>query len=75
MKSIGSLIDLCTEKKVNLLVLPDGTQIHMNVSAFFPETEAVQPLKPNQSTDFKIENHETLDDTMDEELLYQSARG
>ena len=82
VKSIGStlnmlsdLIDLCEKKKVNQLVLPDGTCIIMNPLAFYADVLPQKLEKPIESTEFKLDNLPTLGEDMDEELLFASARG
>jgi hypothetical protein len=74
MKLIGDLAKICTENHIDQLKLADGTCIVMNQLAFYKDVLPETNQKPNQSGDFKLDTPLSLDETIDEELLFSSAR-
>lgn len=72
---IGELADLCAEKKINQVVLPDGTCVIMNPLAFFSEVLPEMTQKAIQSDINTVDNRPGLDENLDESILFASARG
>lgn len=77
LKKLGELADLCKKHRIDQLKLADGTCLVMHSSAFYDEnTELIDNLskKANNSDYIPVAGLGSLDETIDEELLFASAR-
>jgi hypothetical protein len=77
MNYLVNLSELCKKNHIFELKLPDGTQLTLHQLAFYQENNEIQSennQKPDQSDNNQLEMGVSLGETLDEDLLYMSAR-